>query len=175
MSEDASAPSDRNGDGDDGVRESEGADPFDRLGDADLDGEDPFEVLERETEPGDGESTPDLTPADLPDSAFEVVDVNATPAGRDAGTWERLVTPEAAELELLEGLPESVSNEATVPKSRYCEGCEFLTTPPELACEYPGASIERVVDMDHFRVRNCPVYEQRRREEELPGSVGKGN
>ena len=57
---------------------------------------------------------------------------------------------------------ETDGEEVIVPKNRYCQGCEYLSKPPEFACGHPGTEIVEVVDDDRLRVRNCPVVRERR-------------
>lgn len=57
---------------------------------------------------------------------------------------------------------EVVEGKVVVPKRKYCERCEYFTEPPEVACEHPGTEIHELVDMNHFRVENCPVVARRR-------------
>lgn len=52
-------------------------------------------------------------------------------------------------------------DEAVVPKRSYCERCEHFSDPPETACTNPGTEIRELVDVEHFRVANCPVVERR--------------
>ena len=71
-------------------------------------------------------------------------------------------------------------NEHIVPKRSYCESCpkEAFSEPPAVRCSHPGTSIVEFVDIDHIRVRNCPVVAERQAlgEEErgpvTPGSFG---
>ena len=57
--------------------------------------------------------------------------------------------------------------EAVVPKSTYCQRCEHFATPPTVACDNPGTALLEVVDVHRFRVRDCPVVEQRLGEVDL--------
>lgn len=50
---------------------------------------------------------------------------------------------------------------AVVPKSKYCQRCEYFSSPPALSCGHPGTTIAEVVDTDSFQVRNCPVVAER--------------
>lgn len=91
---------------------------------------------------------------------FESMDV---PAIDDDSVWE----------EVLEGRPEPGSSsdegldgavrDVVVSKTSYCHTCEYLSEPPGLACSNPETEIVEVVDVDRFRVRNCPVVGRRRR------------
>jgi hypothetical protein len=51
-----------------------------------------------------------------------------------------------------------------VAKQKYCQNCEYLSSPPEVACGHEGTEILEQVDMEHFRVADCPVV---REDEEL--------
>lgn len=57
--------------------------------------------------------------------------------------------------------PTIEGDEAVVSKSRYCQGCAYFSDPPETACEHEGTDILELVDIKHFRVRNCPVVAER--------------
>ena len=122
--------------------------------------DDPFEELD--VEPLD----PDADDADeeLADLFTEVevgeVDDEAIWAeltgeadGESAGDDE--VTAEAA------SLPQDDGEGTVVPKASYCQQCEHFSAPPEVACENPGTEIVELVDVKHFRVRNCPVVSRR--------------
>jgi hypothetical protein len=51
----------------------------------------------------------------------------------------------------------TVDDDHIVPKDDYCESCHFFGGPPTVECSYEGADVVEVVDMEQFRVRNCPV------------------
>ena len=53
-----------------------------------------------------------------------------------------------------------------VSKHGYCEGCEYFSAPPDVACGHEGTDILEFVDVDTVRVSNCPVVEERRELEE---------
>ncbi len=55
------------------------------------------------------------------------------------------------------------SEEVVVPKRKYCERCEHFADPPNATCTNDGTEILELVDMDHFRVVNCPVVAERRK------------
>jgi hypothetical protein len=152
--------------------------------------EDPFEQLPDEGTNEDGDGGPfdelgvdpdaelgERTPAsDVPEDPFEEMDVEMGVGTEADADWERLLDPEEAVETPERGQNgEGIENEATVQKSLYCEDCEHFSDPPETACTYPGGEITAVVDMEHFRVRNCPVVERRRREEAelLPAVEGR--
>lgn len=62
------------------------------------------------------------------------------------------------------GATEGASGEEIVSKQRFCEGCEFLSPPPNVACTNPGTEIVELVDNEHYRVSDCPVVAERRDE-----------
>jgi hypothetical protein len=47
--------------------------------------------------------------------------------------------------------------ERVVEKRSYCQGCEYFSAPPEVHCTHQGTEILEAVDMEHFRVVDCPV------------------
>lgn len=55
----------------------------------------------------------------------------------------------------------SSRNEHIIPKRGYCEGCEHFSAPPDIHCNHAGTSIIEFTDIDHVRVRNCPVVAER--------------
>lgn len=59
-----------------------------------------------------------------------------------------------AELDVETGGP------GTVVTKRLCHRCQFFGEPPALHCTHEGTSIEELVDMEHYRVLNCPMVEK---------------
>jgi hypothetical protein len=47
--------------------------------------------------------------------------------------------------------------ERVVDKAKYCHNCEYFSPPPELRCTHSGTEILELVDVDHFRVVDCPI------------------
>jgi hypothetical protein len=109
-----------------------------------LDGEDPSEALTAPVEAEDPEVDPSVGDGEA------AIDGAATAADADSEVTE----------------PER--DEVVVPKRRYCEGCQYFSSPPETACEHPGTDILELADADHFRVADCPVVEWRRELEAYP-------
>ncbi|MDZ7746196.1 MAG: hypothetical protein U5K28_06665 [Halobacteriales archaeon] len=72
---------------------------------------------------------------------------------------EVAVETEADLLELQE--VEAADEGAIIPKSQYCEKCEYFSAPPEMACENPGTEIHELTDLDHVRVTSCPIVTKR--------------
>lgn len=110
----------------------------------------------------------DDTDAD-PFTDLEVTDVD------DPDLWDELEEGDTAEVDgdLFDRLAEENPTQAVepevltdgetavVPKSKYCNRCEYFTAPPEVRCTHPGTTIAEVVDAEHFEVRNCPVVAER--------------
>lgn len=105
--------------------------PFDALGDS---GEaDPFTEM-------------DASPETVGDEVFEMIESNEEqPADLNI---ER--DPDVVEMD--EGV--------VVPKQSYCERCPHFSEPPTVACTNPGTTIHELVDLDHFRVSDCPIVEE---------------
>lgn len=122
--------------------ETDGADPFERLGvDSDL-----------------GERTP-AAEAEL----FEAVALE--PDVADA-SWEELVSDDG----VFDDVTAMTGEETVVPKRRYCQDCGHFTDPPDVACTHPVGEILEVTDVEHFRVRDCPVVAYRREHSAYQGS-----
>ncbi|ELZ94067.1 hypothetical protein C440_10618 [Haloferax mucosum ATCC BAA-1512] len=96
------------------------------------------------------------------DDLFESIEVGELD---DKDVWTALIEDgdetetvglgaEAEPVEDVSGAPDHV-----VPKTEFCQRCEFFGEPPVLACTHEGTTIVEVTDKDHFRVRNCPVVE----------------
>lgn len=163
-SDDGRAGAGRDGpDGGDPVESLPGtddADVFDSL--PEVDGEDPFERLDEGDGDSDGaggesgDALGERTPADGTDP-FERMDAGADPDA-DA-SWEELVSSDEPDDGTVD--PTTVG-ETVVPKRQYCQDCEYFTAPPEVACTHADGRILEAVDIDHFRVWNCPVVAHRR-------------
>lgn len=53
------------------------------------------------------------------------------------------------------------TREVTVVEKRLCHGCPHFSDPPETRCTHDGTTIEAEVDIDHFRVVDCPIVAER--------------
>ncbi|QLH84481.1 hypothetical protein [Halosimplex pelagicum] len=130
------------GDGDDGTDERRG----DPLADVTVSDEDPFESSA---------------------SAFERSGVEGIDPDE---VWERLTAePDAGDgdRDAVDAPSEGEEDDVvTVSKHSYCEGCEYFSEPPDVACGHEGTDILAFVDVDSVRVSNCPVVEERRELEE---------
>jgi len=92
------------------------------------------------------------------DELFTEEDVEAIDT--DA-VWDQLDGDESDE-------PTSQEREVrVVEKDAYCEGCPHFTRPPEVSCAHEGTEILELVDMDHFRVVDCPKVRETERLEQL--------
>jgi hypothetical protein len=137
--------------------------PFDDLPEAA--GEDPFESLTRPETEGDAddpfdrlvdEDLGERTPAG--DDPFERLD---TEVDADV-SWETLVSTDEPADGVTDDVDPTTDEDTVVPKRKYCQDCVYFTAPPELACTHDHGEIVEVVDLDSFRVRNCPVVVHRR-------------
>lgn len=126
--------------------------------------EEPYEDLD--VEPLDADGDVDAAVEDL----FTEVDVGDVD---EETVWAELTEDEggdgapapADEADVVadeDGEPPAKDGEGTVvPKASYCQQCEHFSPPPGVACENPGTEIVELVDVRHFRVRNCPVVARR--------------
>lgn len=131
--------------------------------------ENPFDEL--------GPASEDTTDMDNSDDAFERVDVG-DPGDEDV--WELLdegadkmgsSDPEfgstaAAGASNQRGASAKIADSSDVDrehadrdvdKRAYCQQCPHFSAPPEAVCTHEGTTIVEVVDIDEFRVRNCPL------------------
>ncbi|WP_323190690.1 hypothetical protein [Halostella sp. PRR32] len=69
-----------------------------------------------------------------------------------------------------ETVDDAVEDVREISKHSYCQGCEFFSAPPNVHCGHEGTEIREIVDLDRFRVVNCPVV----REDERLGKIGTG-
>lgn len=79
--------------------------------------------------------------------------------------WEQVTADEPTET--VEGAVEDVRE---ISKRSYCQGCQYFSAPPDVHCGHEGTEILEVIDLEHFRVVNCPVV----REDERLGKMGSG-
>lgn len=76
--------------------------------------------------------------------------------------WDRLDEEGPSEL------PGDVEQEFRVIEKRsYCEQCPYFSEPPDVQCTHDGTEILELVDMDSFRVVNCPKVREDERLEQL--------
>jgi len=54
-----------------------------------------------------------------------------------------------------------------VEKRKYCSGCPYFATPPDVHCSHEGTDIIEQVDMEQFKVADCPVVLEDERLEDV--------
>lgn len=54
-----------------------------------------------------------------------------------------------------------------IEKRSYCEQCPFFSEPPEVSCSHEGTEILELVNMEQFRVVDCPKVREDERLERL--------
>lgn len=98
--------------------------------------------------------------SDRPDDRlFEEQDVTEIDADV---VWDRLEGEDAP------APPEAATREVReVEKGEYCEHCPFFSPPPDVHCTNEGTEILELVDMEHFRVVDCPKVRENERLEQL--------
>lgn len=79
--------------------------------------------------------------------------------------WDRLEGDDAVSA----GETSSASERDTrvVAKADFCEQCPYFAPPPEVACSHDGTEILELVDMERFRVVDCPKVRETERLEDL--------
>lgn len=98
--------------------------------------------------------------ADRPDD--ELFSEESVPEIDADVVWDRLEDDDPPEL------PDQAERDVRVVEKRsYCEQCPFFSEPPEVSCAHDGTEILDLVDMDHFRVVNCPKVREDERLERL--------
>lgn len=102
------------------------------------------------------------------DDDFEELFTEVAVGGVDeAAVWEELSEGEVAP-PVDTGVDDDTGGDAgeprdvTVVEKRLCHDCPHFADPPETACTHEGTTIDAEVDVDHFRVVDCPVVAARR-------------
>lgn len=49
------------------------------------------------------------------------------------------------------------NEERVIPKRSFCHRCRYFAEPPDMSCTHEGTEIIELVDMDHYRVLDCPI------------------
>ncbi len=139
-------PGEREGDGDDDVAASDAGDREGPLSDV------ASEVERR------GQRT-DANPEDELFDEQSVQEIDREELWRQVAgestaeqTTEEPPPPEDAPRETPDGRVERI-----VSKKKYCQGCEYFSPPPDVRCTHDGTDIDELVDMEHFRVFDCPI------------------
>lgn len=141
----------------------------------------PFDEPDRAGEPGPYDDEDDPAPLDDADDAAPFRE--PTPGSLDAGAddpFEQVEVPEVDEEAVWSALDDGGDDgaaldeltdaldtgdepvEAVVKKNQFCERCEHFSEPPEVACGHEGTEIRELVDVERFRVVDCPVVASRR-------------
>lgn len=116
----------------------------------------------------------DLEDRDVGASEEELFEQRSAPGIDREALWRQVADEETAEraieeMDVEDGGPqvrrpdrgESVdTGERVVAKNSYCHTCRFFSPPPDVNCSHEGTEILEAVDMDHFRVRDCPIVEE---------------
>jgi hypothetical protein len=69
--------------------------------------------------------------------------------------WEQVTADEPTE-----SVTEDERDVREVSKRAYCQGCEYFSDPPDVSCGHEGTEILEAVDLERFRVVNCPVVKE---------------
>lgn len=76
--------------------------------------------------------------------------------------WAELLMDTGDAMGLLD--PTAVESEGgrtyQVVPTALCHRCEYFGDPPTLHCTHEGTTIHETVDMDHYRVSECPMVEE---------------
>lgn len=136
---------------------SDDEDPFEAFVEPEDREGDPFERLGGVDPAFEEEFIDEGSPFNEDGSAFESVDIEGVDADE---IWESL---EAEPTQPAVG----ESRYVEVSKHRFCEQCEFFTSPPNADCTHEEAEIIEYLDMETVRLLDCPVVaEQRQLENE---------
>jgi hypothetical protein len=107
------------------------------------------------------------------DDLFQEIDTEAIDKEQ---VWEQLTTEQGSAATERRGdtafdniATDELEETVTVPKSSFCQSCEYFEEPPEVQCTHSGTKIIEFVGMENVRVHNCPVVQQER---EIGRSLG---
>jgi len=141
---------------------------------------DPFADFDRDAETGaQSETETDETAADGepivddtdPGDPFADMDEPASdPFGRANSVFERVDVGSVDDDEVWAAITGDGDDGPVVPdgdryaevsKHAFCEQCEFFSAPPDAHCTHETAEIDEYLDMEHVRLRDCPIVAQR--------------
>lgn len=119
---------------------------------------DPFEEIGGNPGTGDFEEFPDVDAGPGRTDPFEEMAVEEL----DDDVWEALSGEDPKPDIGGEAHPvdEEAPEDHVVNKRQYCQRCPHFGTPPDAVCTHEGSSVVEVVDIDRFRVRNCPIVSE---------------
>lgn len=116
----------------------------------------------------------DLSEGDLAATEEDLFERKETPEIDREALWRQVADEETAERAIEEmdidadedpgvetpSPTEREGIERVVEKSSYCHACPHFSGPPEVRCTHGGTEILEAVDMEHFRVVDCPIVEE---------------
>ncbi len=115
----------------------------------------------------------DLSEGDLAATEEDLFEQKQTPEIDREALWRQVADEETAERAIEEmdidaddpqvetpASPEREGVERVVEKSAYCHACPHFSSPPDVRCTHEGTEILEAVDMEHFRVVDCPIVQE---------------
>lgn len=132
-----------------------------------MDGED--HEVDPLDDPGDGEAPlADLAddvarrreePAeDLFEEAFSEQPVEGL---EEESVWSSIEGDDTSEFGAIGEVVEAGERTYVVSKRNFCERCHYFSEPPDAHCTHEGTEIREFVDMNHVRLYDCPIVEER--------------
>lgn len=120
----------------------------------------------------------ELSEGELAATEEDLFEREETPEVDREALWRQVADEETAERAIEEmdiDAEETTTDTATaaggdervVEKSTYCHVCPHFSNPPEVRCTHEGTEIVEAVDVEHFRVVNCPVVAENEALEEF--------
>ncbi len=121
----------------------------------------------------------DISQGDLAATEEDLFEQKQTPEVDREALWRQVADEETAERAIEEmdidaesdpAVERSVDGESVervVEKSAYCHACPHFSSPPDVRCTHEGTEILEAVDMEHFRVVDCPIVEENEALEEF--------
>ncbi len=116
----------------------------------------PADSIEQAVDQEDDPPLDDLPQSEMdrPDTQEQLFEQADTPEIDTDTVWEQL------EMDQSPSTPAPDETEHVVEKRKYCDYCQYLSSPPEMHCTHEGTTIVELVDLDHVRVRDCPIVRQ---------------
>lgn len=125
--------------------------PADRSDPSDRESEAPLTELREEIESREGDADAPLADRFL-EKRIKEVDSEAI--------WADLLMESGDAEGALEPLDVEDDGEYQLVSKRLCHSCQHFGDPPELHCTHEGTTIHQVVDVQQFRVSNCPMIDR---------------